>query len=190
MLSRGPRSSAGRVVEAQVDKAHRSLPHLVERVVDLLLTPDEARVGFADVGDTSFSSHVGRTTEMGGGLGVRASAPPHAGRCALCDADRMTAAVRVACVSGALCGAYAAHVSTWAERGLKSVVAAALFKSVTFTQGGCPPVQCHHGFFVATENASTRKRRTIVAQRIALATGLQASRFLDHSSSKHTNNCC
>ena len=36
---------------------------------------------------------------------------------------------RVARVRGALCGAYAAHVSTWAERGLKSVLAAALLLS-------------------------------------------------------------
>ena len=36
---------------------------------------------------------------------------------------------RVARVRGALCGAYAAHVSTWAERRLKSVLAAALLLS-------------------------------------------------------------
>ena len=73
----------------------------------------------------------GRATHDEDGWGGRFACAlvraPHAGRCALFGADRMAA--RAARVRGALCGAYAAHVSTWAERGLKSVLAAALLLS-------------------------------------------------------------
>ena len=71
---------------------------------------------------------VRRTTKMAGG-GVsraRSCAPRTRGGVHVLVTIRWP---RAAHVRGALCGAYAAHVSTWAGRGLKSVLPAALLLS-------------------------------------------------------------